>query len=110
MTAGTSTEVMPPPSEQDTSAEPPPQPVPSVDRVLGRMFEGADAMWISKDTVMIYVGFRTNKQAAAQITDTLSEDNLMKELKNDPTKTNEVLDSFQGGMTWESALTPTSVR
>ncbi|MHA2143713.1 MAG: dimethylarginine dimethylaminohydrolase family protein [Candidatus Thorarchaeota archaeon] len=36
-------------------------------------FEGADAAWLNPDTVMIGVGFRTNKEGAAQVSSILKE-------------------------------------
>lgn len=51
--------------------------IPIIRTVIGRgVFEGADAAWIDKDTVMLATGHRTNSIGASQITSALSEMNI----------------------------------
>lgn len=48
--------------------------VPIVRSIRGKgTFEGADAMWLNPETVMIGRGMRTNDEGAAQLTSTLNE-------------------------------------
>jgi N-dimethylarginine dimethylaminohydrolase len=48
--------------------------VPIIKTLRGRgVFEGADAAWIDKDTVMLATGHRTNSNGASQIANTLEE-------------------------------------
>jgi arginine deiminase len=48
--------------------------VPIIRSVRGQgTFEGADAMWIDQQTVIIGRGLRTNDEGAAQVTSTLNE-------------------------------------
>jgi arginine deiminase len=48
--------------------------IPILESIRGKgLFEGADAAWIDKDTVMVATGHRTNHQALWQITGLLDE-------------------------------------
>lgn len=51
--------------------------VPILRTIRGRgTFEGADAMWIAPDTVLVGVGFRTNAEGAGQLRALLGEMNI----------------------------------
>lgn len=48
--------------------------IPILRSIRGRgTFEGADAAWLNPDTVMIGVGFRTNREGAEQVSSQLKE-------------------------------------
>ncbi len=48
--------------------------IPILRSIRGKgTFEGADAAWLNPDTVMIGVGFRTNKEGAMQVSNYLKE-------------------------------------